>query len=100
LLVVYGLDRIHAANEPGRWWRATLGLAAAILLLPLVKIRLTLLAMSLLALFCWRAVLPVRRRRGSAGDQAAGALASRELRARAATALALTVSLALLAAGI
>ncbi|HEX2464689.1 MAG TPA: hypothetical protein VHR17_08680, partial [Thermoanaerobaculia bacterium] len=100
LLVVYGLDRIHAAAEPGRSWRAVIGLATAILLLPLIKIRLTLLATSLLALYCWRAVVPALESRGVASGDRAGALARRELRAHALTAIALTVSLALLATAI
>jgi hypothetical protein len=88
LLVVYGLDRLHAAAEPGPSRNAVLGLAAAILLLPLVKIRLALLALSLLALFCWRYVRPALRRFPV------------EARARALTALGLTVVLALVGAGI
>ncbi len=105
LLVVYGLDRIHAALEPGRSWRAALGLAAAILLLPLVKIRLMLLAASLLALYCWRAMVPALTSRAAtsgerAGAPATGTLARRELRGPALTALALAASLAALAAAI
>jgi hypothetical protein len=100
LLVVVGLERLHAAAEAGRSRRAVFGLAAAILLLPLVKIRLTLLAASLLALFCWRAVVPALRSRGGDEETAAAALARRQLRGHAITAAALTVSLGLLAIAI
>jgi hypothetical protein len=79
-----------------------MGLAAAILLLPLVKIRLTLLAASLLALFCWRVVVPAARAAANGGpaDGAAAGARRRDLRLRALAAIALTVSLAALAAGI
>jgi hypothetical protein len=115
LLVVFGLDRIHAAADSirstpasashqqaamkRRSRRAVLGLAVAILLLPLVKIRLTLLALSLLALFCWRAVLPALARYRSAGGEP-GDLARRQLRATALSGAVLAASLALLAAAI
>jgi len=117
LLVVVGLDRIAAAErawlpavglaqrERKRATRDVLGFAAAILLLPLVKIRLTLLAASLLALFFWRAVLPAARRRASdAGVAGASTTPSprhaRELRVRALIATALTLSLAAVAVAI
>ena len=72
LLVVVGLDRIHAAAGAGLSRRAVLALAAPLVLLPLVKIRLTLLALSLLGLFCWRSLWPaLRQARLAAVDRAA-----------------------------
>ncbi|HVR29503.1 MAG TPA: hypothetical protein VMS86_08205 [Thermoanaerobaculia bacterium] len=113
LLVVVGLDRVHAAAVGGSR-RALLGLAVPILLLPLVKIRLTLLALSLLALFVWRSVVPAGRHRLSeahaepardAGGGAPAATTASEnpparVRARVLPALALAALLASTAAGI
>lgn len=62
LLTALALDRILELEKGGtsRGWREWLGIGLPVLLLPLLKIRLMLLAAPLLALYAWRAG---RRRR-------------------------------------
>jgi hypothetical protein len=88
LLVAVGIDRVHAATGADRSRRSAFAVAAPILLLPLIKIRLTLLSASLLALYCWRTMAAGRERPRA------------ETRSRALTALALGAVLATTAGGI
>ena len=61
LLVALALDRLQMLRHSGRWdVPGVLGLALPLVLLPVLKIRFALLAVSLFALACWRARPPKR----------------------------------------